>query len=102
MDSNEVALILSAVAASLASIIYSMKHIKKSNCCGNTCEQAIPDLPNTPRNRSRSQASVVMAPIPEVRNRQPSPQPPIPVGQPTIWDYLRPKPKDPDPISTEV
>jgi hypothetical protein len=104
MDSNEVALILSAVAASLASIIYSMKHIRRSNCCGNTCEQAIPDLPNTPRTRSRSKASIVMAPIPEERIHQPSPQPPIPIpiGQPTIWDYLRPKPKDPDPISTEV
>ena len=99
MDSNEVALILSAVAASLASIIYSMKHIKKSNCCGNTCEQAIPDIPHTPRTRSRSQASVVMAPIPEER-RQPSPQPPP--GQPTLWDFLRPKARDPDPVSTEV
>lgn len=102
MESNEVALILSAVAASLASIIYSMKHIRRSNCCGNTCEQTVDGVPVTPRTRARSQASVVMAPIPEERNRQPSPQPPIPIGQPTIWDYLRPRPKDPDPISTEV
>ena len=100
MDSNEVALILSAVAASLASIIYSMKHIRRSNCCGNTCEQSVDGVPSTPRTRSRSQASIVMAPIPEER-RQPSPQPPVPIGQPTIWDYLRPKPKE-DPVSTEV
>ena len=96
MDSNEVALIISAVAASLASIIYSFKHVKKSNCCGNTCEQAIPDMPNVSRQRSRSQA-VVMQPIPEV----PQPIPEREPNQPSIWDFIRPKPKQ-DPVSTEV
>lgn len=94
MDSNEVALIISAVAASLASIIYSFKHVKKSNCCGNTCEQAIPDIPAVSRQRSRSQA-VVMQPIPEVVHPEREP------NQPSIWDFIRPKPKQ-DPVSTEV
>lgn len=97
MDSNEVALIISAVAASLASIIYSFKHVKKSNCCGNTCEQAIPDMPNVSRQRSRSQA-VVMQPIPEVVQPEPQREP----TQPSIWDFIRPKPKQQDLVSTEV
>jgi hypothetical protein len=98
-DSNEVALIVSAVAASLASIIYSFKHVKKSNCCGNTCEQAIPDMPQVIRQRSRSQA-VVMTPIPETTATQPEPQREL--TQPSIWDYIRPKPRQNDTISTEV
>jgi hypothetical protein len=99
MDSNEVALIVSAVAASLASIIYSFKHVKKSNCCGNTCEQAIPDMPNVSRQRSRSQA-VVMQPIPETITTQPEPQREL--NPPSIWDFIRPKPKQQDSVSTEV
>jgi len=39
MDSNEVALIISAIAASIASIVYSMKHVKTSKCCGASCQQ---------------------------------------------------------------
>ena len=41
METSEVALIISAVAASIASVVYSMKHIKKSSCCGAFCEQVI-------------------------------------------------------------
>lgn len=39
MDTNEVALIISAIAASIATVVYSMKHVKKSNCCGSSCVQ---------------------------------------------------------------
>ncbi len=98
-DANEVALILSAVAASLASIIYSFKHVKKSNCCGNTCEQAIPDMPQVIRQRSRSQA-VVMTPIPETTTSQPEQE--REPNQPSIWDFIRPKPRQNDAVSTEV
>ena len=90
MDSNEVALIISAVAASLASIIYSFKHVRKSQCCGNTCEQVIVDAPTTPKHKRDS--VVTLAPVPV---REASPVPPVhpDLSQPSVWEWLaRPRP----------
>ena len=39
MESQDITLIIAAVAAALGSIIYSMKHVKNSNCCGSSCNQ---------------------------------------------------------------
>tara|TARA_R110001606_G_scaffold96883_2_gene214299 strand:- start:2917 stop:3111 length:195 start_codon:yes stop_codon:yes gene_type:complete len=43
MDTSSVALIITAIAGSIATIVYSAKHIKKSSCCGASCEQ-VPTL----------------------------------------------------------
>jgi hypothetical protein len=89
MDSNEVALIISAVAASLASIIYSFKHVRKSQCCGNTCEQVIVDATKTPRTRNLSDA-VILAPVPEHRTSPPLPEP-VP-APPSIFSFFGKQP----------
>ena len=39
METSAVALVITAVFGGIASIIYSLKHIKKSECCGNKCIQ---------------------------------------------------------------
>jgi len=39
MEAQSVALILTAVFGGIASVIYSLKHIRKSECCGNKCVQ---------------------------------------------------------------
>tara|TARA_R110000737_G_scaffold204958_2_gene223694 strand:- start:175 stop:462 length:288 start_codon:yes stop_codon:yes gene_type:complete len=77
-DSSEVAIIMSAVAASIATIIYSCKHVRKSQCCGNTCVQAVDGLPETPRRKSDA---IVLAPVPM---REPSPV----LTPPSVWEWL--------------
>ena len=53
MESQDITLIIGSIAAALASIIYSLKHVKKSNCCGSTCiqetdvEKQIPNITDT-------------------------------------------------------
>tara|TARA_R110002096_G_scaffold11794_4_gene43180 strand:+ start:1712 stop:1912 length:201 start_codon:yes stop_codon:yes gene_type:complete len=39
MDSQSVALIIGAVFGGMASIIYSFKHIRESECMGSRCVQ---------------------------------------------------------------
>ena len=39
MDAQSVALILTATFGGIASIIYSLKHIRKSECWGSRCIQ---------------------------------------------------------------
>lgn len=39
MDAQSVALIIGAVFGGMASIIYSFKHIRESECMGNRCVQ---------------------------------------------------------------
>ena len=93
MDSNEVALIISAVAASIASIIYSFKHVRKSECCGNSCVQQVDGIPETPKMK---RDSIELA-IPPKRERDVNTPDPT---QPSIWDWvIRPKK---DQVSTEV
>ena len=41
MNTEAVALIITAIFGGLASIIYSFKHVKKSECCGNKCIQQV-------------------------------------------------------------
>ena len=38
---SDVGMIVAAVAAAVASILYSAKHVKKSRCCGMSCEQEV-------------------------------------------------------------
>ena len=39
MQTEAVALIITAIFGGIASMIYSLKHIKKSECCGSKCTQ---------------------------------------------------------------
>lgn len=43
---SEVALMVSAICGGIATIIYSFKQVKKSDCCGAHCEQRVPDTPH--------------------------------------------------------
>lgn len=39
MNAEAITLIIASVGALIASVIYSLKHIKKSECCGGKCVQ---------------------------------------------------------------
>ena len=41
MNAEAVSLIIASIGACIASIIYSLKHIRKSDCCGNSCQQVV-------------------------------------------------------------
>jgi len=41
MNTEAIALIITAIFGGIASIIYSFKHVKKSECCGNKCIQQV-------------------------------------------------------------
>ena len=41
METEDITLLIGAIAAALASIIYSLKHVKKSDCCGSSCTQEV-------------------------------------------------------------
>lgn len=47
-SSSELGLIIAGAAAALVSIIYSMKHIKKSSCWGVKCDQEVVDAVHDP------------------------------------------------------
>tara|TARA_R110001599_G_scaffold195197_1_gene391528 strand:+ start:648 stop:923 length:276 start_codon:yes stop_codon:yes gene_type:complete len=42
---TDISLLIGGIAASFATIVYSCKHIKKSKCCGFSCEQVVVDDP---------------------------------------------------------
>mgnify|MGYP003644653473 FL=1 len=46
MSATDVSMIIAGGAAALASIIYSLKHVKKSKCCGASCEQEVDEEPD--------------------------------------------------------
>lgn len=50
METNEVALVISSIAAAVGAIVYSLKHVKKSECCGSSCVQEVNGT-STPRRR---------------------------------------------------
>jgi len=39
MEAQAVALIIASIGGCIASIIYSFKHIRESECCGSKCVQ---------------------------------------------------------------
>tara|TARA_R100001126_G_C4777967_1_gene125704 strand:- start:36 stop:218 length:183 start_codon:yes stop_codon:yes gene_type:complete len=39
MEAQAVALIIGSIGGLIASIIYSLKHIRESECCGSKCKQ---------------------------------------------------------------
>jgi hypothetical protein len=54
--------VIAGVGAALASIIYAMKHVKKSSCLGSTCTQEVileTGIPVTEQNLRRTRSSTV-------------------------------------------
>ena len=47
METQDITLIIASVGATIASIIYSLKHVKKSDCCGAGCVQEVDLEKNT-------------------------------------------------------
>ena len=41
-------LLVAGVAAAVVSIVYALRHLKTSQCCGFSCTQAIVDAPQAP------------------------------------------------------
>jgi hypothetical protein len=39
MEAQDITLILASIGGLICSVIYAMKHIKKSECCGSKCIQ---------------------------------------------------------------
>ena len=39
MNTQDITLLIAAIGAMLGSVIYSLKHVKKSDCCGSSCTQ---------------------------------------------------------------
>ena len=42
-SATDISLILGGIAAAFATIVYSLKHVKKSSCCGSNCSQVVVD-----------------------------------------------------------
>ena len=42
-SATDISLILGGVAAAFATIVYSLKHVKQSSCCGFKCNQVVVD-----------------------------------------------------------
>ena len=45
METQDITLIIASIAAAIASIIYSLKHVKKSSCWGSSCVQQVEITP---------------------------------------------------------
>jgi hypothetical protein len=56
MSPEAVGLLITAIFGGIASIIYSFKSVKKSTCCGATCEQTVTD---SPRGSVKKPATVI-------------------------------------------
>jgi hypothetical protein len=43
MDSADISIIIAGVSSLIVAVIYSLKHIQKSACCGFKCSQVVLD-----------------------------------------------------------
>ena len=43
INSSDIALILAGISSLVVAIIYSLKHIRESSCCGSSCKQVMMD-----------------------------------------------------------
>lgn len=55
---EEVALMLAALGAMVASIVYSFKHIKSSSCLGSKCQQEVVDVVHVENGTGRQETDV--------------------------------------------
>ena len=47
MEAQDIGFIIASISALICSIIYALKHVRKSECCGSRCVQDTGD-PTTP------------------------------------------------------
>ena len=38
---TDISMLIAGIAAAIVSIVYSLKHVKKSSCCGLSCTQVV-------------------------------------------------------------
>ena len=43
MDTADISIIIAGISSLLVAVIYSLKHIQKSTCCGSKCSQVVLD-----------------------------------------------------------
>mgnify|MGYP003144605563 CR=1 FL=1 len=55
MEAQDIGFIIASIGGLICSVIYAMKHIKKSECCGSRCTQDTGDCENP----SKLQSSIV-------------------------------------------
>ena len=63
MEAQAVALIIGSIGGLIASVIYSLKHIRKSECCGSKCVQDTMEC---------GEHNIVISPISPIQNIQTS------------------------------
>mgnify|MGYP003632145287 CR=1 FL=1 len=51
---EEIALMLAALGAMVASVVYSFKHIKSSSCLGSKCQQEVVDVVHVENGRQET------------------------------------------------
>tara|TARA_R110000822_G_scaffold20158_1_gene64931 strand:- start:1598 stop:1798 length:201 start_codon:yes stop_codon:yes gene_type:complete len=56
---SDVGMIVAAVAAAVASILYSAKHVKKSRCCGMSCEQEVETDEDEEEERKKDEITII-------------------------------------------
>lgn len=55
---EEVSLMLAALGAMVASVVYSFKHIKSSSCLGSKCQQEVVDVVHVENGTGRQETDV--------------------------------------------
>ena len=56
---SDVGMIVAAVAAAVARILYSAKHVKKSRCCGMSCEQEVETDEDEEEERKKDEITII-------------------------------------------
>ena len=44
-DTTNVGLLVAGIAAAVVSVVYALRHLKTSQCCGFSCTQVVTDAP---------------------------------------------------------
>ena len=44
-DTTNVGLLVAGIAAAVVSVVYALRHLKTSQCCGYSCTQVVTDAP---------------------------------------------------------
>ena len=44
-DATNVGLLITGIAAAVVSVVYALRHLKTSQCCGFSCTQVVTDAP---------------------------------------------------------
>ena len=58
INSSDIALVLAGISSLLVAVIYSLKHIRESTCCGSKCTQVVLDGHGDPVRSAQSIAKI--------------------------------------------